>query len=307
MKTHDRIPICLVTGFLGSGKTTLLKHLAAKPDATGLVFLVNEFSPRDIDGALVSSRHPDVISVPGGSIFCKCLVTEFIAKLSDIPKRFARPRGVVIEASGMANPKVMQTMLQETKLDQTYRLARIVSVIDPGSFHKLLHTLPGIRAQIEAADLALMNKSDRFPPDVLAQTGQQLQEIRPGIRILQTAYCQADFTLFPPAPLPHTTGGEYAPCRDPSYVTASFTPDGKIDLQELEQIIEAASEDLYRLKGYATHQDGRTYYIDWTTSGFTSRPATEPHAPAIVLIHKGDPSPALLSLLQFFAARAQRS
>jgi len=74
-----------VTGFLGSGKTTFLKHIVEQYRERRLVYLVNEFSPHDIDGAIVSQKNPNVVAIPGGSIFCKCLVTEFIDRLESIP------------------------------------------------------------------------------------------------------------------------------------------------------------------------------------------------------------------------------
>ena len=67
------IPIRLVTGFLGSGKTTLLKNLIRQNQSRRLAFLVNEFSPTDIDGSLIANLTPDYLSIPGGSIFCRCL------------------------------------------------------------------------------------------------------------------------------------------------------------------------------------------------------------------------------------------
>jgi len=120
--------------------------------------------------------------VPGGSIFCKCLVTQFISQLQSLPSRFGIPEGLVIEASGMANPKVMASMLHETRLDGQYRLARIISVIDPGSFHKLRQTLPNITAQIEASDLALINKADLYSDDEVQATADALRALNPGIK-----------------------------------------------------------------------------------------------------------------------------
>ncbi|MCX7010859.1 MAG: hypothetical protein NTY53_27070, partial [Kiritimatiellaeota bacterium] len=102
------IPLVLVTGFLGSGKTTFLKQLVSRYHDLKLVWLVNEFSARDVDAAVLGSETSDVLSIAGGSIFCRCLVTEFIASLRDLPARFGTPEspveGVVVEASGMANP-----------------------------------------------------------------------------------------------------------------------------------------------------------------------------------------------------------
>ena len=78
------LSICLVTGFLGTGKTTFLKNIVARNRDRKIVYLINEFSAHDIDGAIVSAENPNVVSIPGGSIFCKCLVTEFIGQLSKI-------------------------------------------------------------------------------------------------------------------------------------------------------------------------------------------------------------------------------
>ncbi|MBL7076600.1 MAG: hypothetical protein ISS31_03920, partial [Kiritimatiellae bacterium] len=136
------IPLALVTGFLGCGKTSFLKHTVARYRDRRIVYLVNEFSPLDVDGALVESEDADVVAIPGGSIFCKCLVTEFIGQLQRIAREYPDAEGVIIEASGMANPAVVGTMLHETKLDAIYELATVVAVVDPGSFLKLRHTLP---------------------------------------------------------------------------------------------------------------------------------------------------------------------
>jgi G3E family GTPase len=78
------LPICLVTGFLGTGKTTFLKNIVAHNRGRKIVYLINEFSAHDVDGAIVSAENPNVVSIPGGSIFCKCLVTEFIGQLSKL-------------------------------------------------------------------------------------------------------------------------------------------------------------------------------------------------------------------------------
>ncbi len=66
--------LVLITGFLGSGKTTLLRHINASNPDKKIVFLVNDFSAVDVDYQILSETNDSVISVAGGSIFCKCLV-----------------------------------------------------------------------------------------------------------------------------------------------------------------------------------------------------------------------------------------
>jgi len=270
------IPLSLITGFLGSGKTTFLKKLVTRYRNERLVYLVNEFSPNDVDGALVAEASGDVVSIPGGSIFCKCLTGKFIHHLTTVAEQFDRPdarvKGVVIEASGIANPKVVQQMLQETRLDRLYRLESIITIVDPGSFMKLLQTLPNVRAQVEAADLVLINKVDRYSAVEVAATQQAVVALNPGVEVRQCVQCDVDVELFGSAPQRHLTG-EYAKCKDPNYahlVVAPFTP---FDPQAFEQAFMAFADGLYRAKGFAQNASGTNLYVDISASGFTCTPA----------------------------------
>jgi G3E family GTPase len=77
----ETIPIWLVVGFLGSGKTTVLRRLVHHAHGRELLFIVNEFSAVDVDAGLVEREGGTAIAVAGGSIFCRCLITEFISTL----------------------------------------------------------------------------------------------------------------------------------------------------------------------------------------------------------------------------------
>jgi G3E family GTPase len=284
------IPICLVTGFLGSGKTTFLKSVVKRHRDRALVYLVNEFSPRDIDGAIVSRENPSVVAIPGGSIFCKCLVTEFISQLTAIPKTFSGVDGVVIEASGMANPKVMADMLRETGMNMSYRLAHIVSIVDPGSFLKLRATLPNITAQVEAADTVLINKTDLHGAEAVSETIAELQAIKPTVEIRKCRHADAPIDLFaPPAPR-DALHGDYAKCKDPNYDTVTVAPRTNIDVGLLRDRLLAVQDDVYRMKGDIRTTSG-TLHVEYTKSGFTSEPATDIEDPALVVITRGSPTP----------------
>ncbi len=193
------IPLCLVTGFLGSGKTALLRHIAHQHNGQRLVFLVNEFAAVDVDGPVLEHDAPgQVLGLPGGSIFCTCLVTEFIRVLQELPERFGPDiDGVIIEASGVANPKVVARMLAETKLDAVYQIASVIAVADPGTFAILLQTLPNLRAQIEASDHVLINKSDLFDKETLCATERAVREINPAATITQTQYGKVNLEPIP--------------------------------------------------------------------------------------------------------------
>ncbi len=300
-----QIPVCLVTGFLGAGKTTLLKQIISQHADKRLVYLVNEFSPRDIDGAIVATHTTDVVTIPGGSIFCKCLVTSFISQLRKLTEANTAPEGVVIEASGMANPKVIHTMLAETRLDTQYRIARIVTVVDPGSFHKLRQTLPGINDQIEMADIVIINKCDLFDTPTVDAPQRAIRETHPDAKILPASECAVSFELFPDAAEADTPnrpmGGEYALCRDPNYGTREISPVRELSPLDLEQLLYSVSDDLYRLKGFINWQN-QPYKIDWTASEYSARPIETYHASTLVCIHRGTPSTALEKLCKHLQA-----
>jgi G3E family GTPase len=257
-------PICLVTGFLGTGKTTFLKTIVAKNRERKIVYLINEFSAHDVDGAVVSAENPNVVSIPGGSIFCKCLVTEFIGQLKKTSEQWPDADGVVIEASGMANPKVMEQMLAETGLDQLFRLATVLSVIDPNNFLKLRHTLPNILAQIEASDVVLINKTDCNAPEKTAETERLVREINSAAERIRTIRCDAEIDLFAQH-APRGLQGEYAKCRDPNYET--FVTEQPFDGGDLERFVMEHAEEIYRVKGALPGE-----FFDYSTSGVRRTP-----------------------------------
>jgi len=285
------IPICLVTGFLGSGKTTFLKHIVANNRERKIVYLVNEFSPHDIDGAIVSRDNPSVVSIPGGSIFCKCLVTEFISQMSSIPTLFDGVEGVVIEASGMANPKVISDMLRETKLDDKYTLAHIVSIVDPGSFMKLCVVLPNIVAQIEASDSVIINKTDLYDKAAVEETENALVDIKADVVLYKTVNANVTLDLFSPPAAERLLHGDYAKCKDPNYESITIKIERAISLELIRAKILAVEDDLYRVKGYLKTDVGRVY-AEYTKSGFTTTPAVDDDDNTIVIIMRGNASDA---------------
>jgi G3E family GTPase len=258
------LPICLVTGFLGTGKTTFLKNIVAQNRDRKIVYLINEFSAHDVDGAVVSAENPNVVSIPGGSIFCKCLVTEFIGQLKKTSEHWPDAVGVVIEASGMANPNVMEQMLVETGLDKLYRLATVISVLDPNSFLKLRHTLPNIIAQIEASDVVLINKADRNTPEKISETDALVRQINPAAERIQTIRCNAEIDLFAEH-APRGLQGEYAKCRDPNYAT--FITEQSFNGTTLAAFVLAHADDIYRVKGTLSGE-----FFDYSTAGIIRTP-----------------------------------
>ena len=284
------MPICLVTGFLGTGKTTLLKRIVETNRKRRLAYLINEFSPTDVDGAILSEENPNVISIPGGSIFCRCLVSEFIARLTEIAKANPPFEGVVIEASGMADPGVISEMLSETRLDRRFSLANVVTIVEPRSFLRLIHTLPNVTRQVRAARLLLLNKCDLFDDAELEKTEEALRAIRPEPRVLRCVNADAPFDLFPAAPVESgTLRGEYAKCRDPSYATFTLRIPAGTPISRVMTLIEENESALYRVKGGWNADDAEAIRFDWSAAGLSLEPASEKGAAGdLIWICRGD-------------------
>ena len=275
------IPLSLVTGFLGGGKTTLLQRLIERNQGRRLSYIVNEFAEADVDGQLLELGEDRVVSIPGGSIFCRCLSGEFLRILQALPGRFDDPErpleGVVIEASGIADPKVTAEMLEETRLDRVYELRTIVSVIDPGTFLKLIHTLPNVISQVEACDLALVNKTDLHDEAALREVEQEIERINPRAKIIRSSYCRSEIDILA-APERLPLKGEYALCRDPNYLSFTVHLVAPLEIEPLLAELDRIKDDVYRIKGFVPVSDGMVY-VDVAAGRVSHREAVLPAEP----------------------------
>lgn len=289
------IPVTLVTGFLGSGKTAHLRHRIAAGPQAGVLYIVNEFSPRDVDGSRLDLPEGQCVTVAGGSIFCRCKTTDFLAALRRGLEH--DPSAVVVEASGIADPRVMPRMLRETQMDHAYRLAETIALVDPGSFAKLRHTLPNFTAQLQAADILLLNKSDLYPEETLQAVEDAIRTLRPEARILRTVY-----GAMPVAPPTHKADsvfmdGTYAKCRDPNFQHADLPLPDPVEWEELRHALDEPALHLYRVKGTVRTRGGGLS-VDGSDSGWTAEPVADiPDAPGLVLIHAPAGAVAVESLL----------
>jgi len=281
----DTCPLWLVVGFFGAGKTTLLCRLARASRGRGLVFVVNEFSAVDVDAGLIEREGGKTVAVPGGSIFCRCLVTEFVDVLSRVAEGYVNnaapafcPDGVVIEASGIADPRSMRRLLAESGLDARYHVAGVTAVVDPGTVMKLLLVLPNIRGQIESADLVLLNKADLHAPKIIAKVRDKIREINPRatvIRCVRGAVDPAIILADGVSLRAEQVDAAFGVCRDPRYEREVVVFQNPVRLKELCEEVAAAGDGLYRVKGFVETNEGWKY-LDWS-AGVLSGGAAEPH------------------------------
>jgi G3E family GTPase len=178
-------------------------------------------------------------------------------------------------------------MLEETRLDRVYELRTIVSVIDPGTFLKLIHTLPNVISQVQACDVALVNKTDLHEEAVLRQVEQEIERINPRAKLIRSSYCRSEIDILAaPARLP--LEGEYALCKDPNYQSFTVHVGEPLDLGLLLAELDRIKDDVYRIKGFVPVSEG-TVYVDVAAGRVSHR-----EAPAASEAGGEEPAPGAL-------------
>lgn len=293
------LPLALIAGFLGAGKTTFLCRYARRIAPRRVAFLVNEFAATDVDTPLLAAGGGDVVGISGGSIFCRCKATDFIRELGALPGRFPHVEGVVVEASGMADPSAAQSMLDEAGLADRYRYTGTITLVDPGSLAKVLDTLPAAERQVAAADVVVVSKPDLHGEAELAATEALVRGINPRARLLRVANGDCDLD---PLRLtdPRWTDGEVAPCADPVLLPLDLPCPEVVDVHALAAALAALGGDLHRAKGFVPSPDGWRY-LDWS-AGRMQVSACDPAPPGLAVIAHPRAESRLRTLAQRLAS-----
>jgi G3E family GTPase len=260
MTAHAREPIQLtvIGGFLGAGKTTLLNQLLRDAGDRPLAVLVNDFGAINIDAELVQSREGDVVSLKNGCICCG-IAGDFIGELALLRDRPDPPAHVVVEASGVADPGQI-VMLGDLP---GYRKDAAVVVADAETVRtRAAHETTGylVRAQLRAADLLVLNKTDLVDTEQLAQTRAWLRDITgPSTAIVEASFGQVPIdvvlgvqTLARPAREPRDhdhAGHEHSDHHHPSFETWSWQGEAAIHGAGLVAAIKELPAGIVRAKG----------------------------------------------------------
>ncbi len=163
------LPVNLITGFLGVGKTTAIRHLLAhKPADEHWAVLVNELGEVGIDGALLEQDGIAVKQVAGG---CMCCVSGLPSKVAlNALIREQRPDRIVIEPSGIANPRKILATYNSPEYQGVLDLRATICLIDPWTLTQpAFLELETFQEQLALADILLASKADRMSADELRQ------------------------------------------------------------------------------------------------------------------------------------------
>ena len=217
MKTINKVPVLLLTGYLGSGKTTLLNRILTNTKGIRFAVIVNDIGEVNIDasliqkGGVVSQQDDSLIALQNGCICCS-LKMDLIAQLHDLVAQKAYDY-IVIEASGICEPApIAQTicsypeMVPQFAMDGVPVLDCICAVVDALRLRDefdgglaLEHHIPKeedlaalVTEQIEFCNITLLNKAYEVSEEELTRIKSIIRAIQPTAPIIETNYCDVD-------------------------------------------------------------------------------------------------------------------
>ncbi|MFC4769674.1 CobW family GTP-binding protein [Effusibacillus consociatus] len=190
----QRIPATILTGALGSGKTTLLNYILQENHGLKVAVIVNEFGEISIDHHLVVGTDEEVVELANGCICCT--VREDLQQaVEKILEREDRPEYLLVETTGLADPRpVAQTFLID-ELNEQVRLDAIVTVIDASRFSENLELSGTTTDQILAGDILILNKIDLVSSETVGKIKEELYDLNPAARVLDTVNARVDLRL----------------------------------------------------------------------------------------------------------------
>ena len=280
-QSEHKADILLLAGFLGAGKTTLLKRILSwETDLSGTVVLVNEFGEIGIDGALLQDSGSDVIELTSGCICCT-LSADLHQSLTRIWNRFT-PRRILVEASGVADPKSIATVLHDPQIGQHIKLKKIITVLDADIWAAREVFGPLFYSQLEMAHLILLNKIDLIGAEKIPQFLDEIHKSIPNSQVVPTIHCGIDpetlwtqsqpkmsglkpIEFFQPAwlnaksgsqdPHPPCEAHENHPAKSVDFVTFSFRDARIFDEARFKNFIDQLPWELFRIKGTVCFAD----------------------------------------------------
>jgi len=279
--------VLLLTGFLGSGKTTLLRRILSwTADLSDTVVLVNEFGDIGIDGFLLEDAGSEVVELTSGCICCT-LSADLRQTLNRIWDRF-HPRRLLIETSGVSDPKTLVPVFQEPSLKEKFVLEKTVTVLDADYWAAREAFGPLFFNQLEMAHLILLNKIDLIPPEKVSIFLKEIHESFPDCHVIPTLHCgidpealmalpqsktfgippiryfQATSTGTPGIPIPKDTpeiretlgrSPEREPVSASGFVTFSFRESRPLKELCFKSFLEDLPWEVFRIKGCVRFPD----------------------------------------------------
>ena len=175
-----RVPITFVGGYLGAGKTTAINEVLAVADRP-IAVVVNDAGVINVDAALIRGCDGDAIELTDGCVCCES-IDDMGGALDTIRARPEPPDHLVSELSGVAEPVNVLPWARSAG----FLLDGVVIVV---AVDQLVDDLPDwvrvhVEAQIAAADLLVLSKTDLATADDVRTARDRLAALTPGVPVI---------------------------------------------------------------------------------------------------------------------------
>ena len=267
----------LVAGHLGAGKSTLVNHLLRCAEGVRIGVVVNDFGAIGIDAMLVAGQASAVTSLADGCLCCTTDANGLAGLLAELTTPPARLDLVVVEASGLAEPRELVRLL----------LDAIAGEARHAAYGGLVMVVDAVRGEpddtVRLADLVVLNQVDRVddPAPLLAS----LRAVAPG-PVLPVVRGALDPALLvdPPARrgpprtgqlsfdalLREDAGTEHAHAPWDSVVVERDAP---LDPARCAAFLEAGPAGVFRSKGVVRFPGAAPFVVQTVGTAIRVRPA----------------------------------
>ena len=280
------IPVTVLSGYLGAGKTTLVNHLLRNADGQKLAVLVNDFGALPIDKDLIEAADDEVISIAGGCICCS-FGSDLSAALSQLSAMNQPIDHILIEASGVARP---EAIMWSVGLVSGVLPDGIVILADAETIQKAArdkYMSDTILAQLQAADLLILNKIDLVTEEEVRVTSSWLALQNENAPIIPITYSKVERDIV----LGHCVQRIYAKGAHQDAAglsTLTLLPKHNIDVLELAQTLAKDYPNIARAKGFATNKSGEKILIQVVGSRYSTSIVSKELPDGIVCLGLGE-------------------
>ncbi|GHK00120.1 cobalamin biosynthesis protein CobW [Streptomyces sp. Y2F8-2] len=261
----QQIPVVVLAGFLGSGKTTLLNHLLHHSGGSRIGAVVNDFGAIEIDAMAVAGALGDsTVSLGNGCLCCAVDASELDLYLDRLAQPSAGIDVIVIEASGLAEPRELVRMVLASEQPRVV-YGGLVEVVDAVEFDATRERHPELDRHLALADLVVVNKTDRAEDS--ERVLRLVRSLADRAAVVPSVYGRIDpeflFDCRPaeervgqlsfddiPRPDEHGHDDAHHAHLHTAYDSLSFRSDVPMSPRRLLDFLDSRPEGLYRIKGY---------------------------------------------------------